>query len=451
MACNRFRVFIVIRVLLMVVNIILLVYLGIVTHHVISALILGAILAYQIVDLIRFSEQSNRKLSRFFASIRHSDFSSSFSDERLGRTFDELNRSFNEVMTEFRNQRSAREEQFNYLQTVAQHVSMGILCFDSEGKVDMYNPAVRKMFGLNHLRSISDLSAVEPELPGILLSLRSDDRKLIKLIVRDELMQVSAYATEFRMRGNEFTLVSLQDIHAELEEKEIESWQKLIRVLTHEIMNSITPISSLASTVHDIMIEPSEESPRLKSLSQDEVESIQNALSTIRNRSDGLLNFVEIYRNLTRIPKPSFRYFPVAELFDRAEQLLSPRMMEMGITCKCNVQPDELMLTADPDLLDQVIINLILNSMDAVKGRENPEIFLRAYNGQNNRTLIEVKDNGTGIMPDIIDKIFMPFFTSKKNGSGIGLSLSRQIMYLHKGNITVRSKPDEGSVFILTF
>jgi len=172
---------------------------------------------------------------------------------------------------------------------------------------------------------------------------------------------------------------------------------------------------------------------------------------TIQNRSKGLLNFVEVYRDLTRIPKPNFRYFRISELFDRCSLLLKPKMEELGIACSSKVFPPDLMVTADPDLIDQVVINLMLNAIDAVKEAEDPKITILATNNNANRVIIDFQDNGTGIMPDIMDKIFMPFFTSKKHGNGIGLSLSRQIMHLHKGSILVRSKPEEGTVFTLVF
>jgi len=216
-------------------------------------------------------------------------------------------------------------------------------------------------------------------------------------------------------------------------------------------MNSITPISSLASTVHEMLLDMENENLSLKELDEDDIESVENALVTISKRSQGLLNFVDTYRNLTRIPKPNFRYFKVKELLERAEKLLTKPLKEQNIVCNCEVLPEKLMLTADPDLVDQVIINLILNAIDAVKGNNNPIVVLKAGINKNNRITIEVSDNGTGIKHDIIDKIFMPFFTSKKSGSGIGLSLSRQIMHLHKGSITVKSKPGEGSRFTLVF
>jgi signal transduction histidine kinase len=307
------------------------------------------------------------------------------------------------------------------------------------------------MLKIRNLRYISDLAAIKNDLPEIFLDMKAGDNTLVKVFVNDELLQLSIYATEFRLRNEDYLLVSIQNISAELDEKEIESWQKLIRVLTHEIMNSITPISSLASTVKDLLFTVENDKILLKTLDAEEAESIEGAITTIQNRSQGLLNFVEIYRNLTRIPKPNFRYFRVSELFDRSSQLLKPKLDKFGISCQNKVFPPDMMITADPDLVDQVIINLMLNAIDAVKEIDNPQISILATLNNNNRVVIDFKDNGTGIKPDIIDKIFMPFFTSKKEGSGIGLSLSRQIMHLHKGSISVKSKPGEGTLFSLTF
>jgi nitrogen fixation/metabolism regulation signal transduction histidine kinase len=435
----------------LVASIFLFAFLITLARHEISSIILGLLIVFQTYSLIVYVNRTNTKLSQFFDSIRFSDFSTSFSDKSLGKSFEKLSNSFNEVIDEFKKNRAEKEEHYNYLQTVVQHINIGIICYGSDGKVDMYNNAAKRLFKKNTLRNVNDLKNVKKELPEILIKLKAGDKLLLKIFTHDELKQLSLYATEFRMRGEDYVLVAFHDIHAELEEKEIESWQKLIRVLTHEIMNSITPISSLASTVNDMLIDRSDEKPELKKLDNEDLDSIGHALNTIQNRSRGLLNFVDIYRNLTRIPKPNFRYFQVQEAFNRAEQLLKTKMENLNIQYNCKAYPDDLMLTADPDLLDQVIINLILNAMDAVKDKDSAEVTLIAYNNQSNRTTIEVSDNGTGIKPDIIDKIFMPFFTSKKEGSGIGLSLSRQIMHLHKGSISVKSKLDKGTVFTLVF
>lgn len=407
----------------------------------------------QISSLIYFVERTNRKLTHFLESIRHSDFSTSFSDRALGGTFEGLNRAFNEVIADFRKNRAEKEEHYNYLLTVVQHVNIGILAFKKDGKVDIFNNATKRLLKVNNIQYVQELKDIKPELPELLLEMKAGDRQLVKIVIDDNLVQLSVYATEFRMRGEEFVLVSLQNITTELDEKEIESWQNLIRVLTHEIMNSITPISSLASTVRDILLEEEEDDKeiRLRQLDEDDIENINEALVTIRNRSQGLLTFVENYRNLTRIPRPNFRYFAVKELFDRAHVLLKPKMEKYGIVCTPRMFPDDLMITADPDLIDQVFINLLLNAIDAVKDVENPQIEVVASINAGDRITIDFADNGQGIKPDILDKIFMPFFTSKKEGSGIGLSLSRQIMHLHKGSITVKSKPGEGAVFRLNF
>lgn len=451
MVFKRFRIQVLIRLLLLALSFFILFYLIDKTRYNVTAVILVMVIIIQVIFLIKYVERTNAKLSQFLQSIRHSDFSSTFTEQGLGSNFEDLNRAFTEVIEEFKKHRAEKEEHFNYLQTVVQHVSMGIIAFKRDGKIDIFNNAVKRLLKVRHIRNISELSSIKDELPEVLLKLRAGNRTLIRLFINDEMLQVSIYATEFRMRGEDYTLVSLQDISSELDEKEIESWQKLIRVLTHEITNSITPISSLAATVREMLLDEDKEKLLLKSLDDEDLEGVQGAIDTIQNRSQGLLNFVEVYRNLTRIPKPNFRYFKVTEIFERSERLLKPKMNELNINCSNKVFPPDQMITADPDLIDQVIINLLLNAIDAVKEKENPEINILATLNNNNRVVIDIRDNGSGIKPDILDKIFMPFFTSKKHGSGIGLSLSRQIMHLHKGSITVKSKPDEGTIFTLTF
>ncbi len=451
MVFRRFRIQVIFRLLLLAISFFLLFYLLDKTRYNITAIIIVGLIIYQTFILIRYVERTNRKLTLFLQVIRYSDFSSTFSDRGLGKSFEDLNSAFMEVIEQFKKHRAEKEEHYNYLHTVVQHINIGIIAYNSAGKVDLFNAAMKRLLRTRNIRFLSDLDGVKEGLSDTLQKLKSGERTLIRLFINDELLQISAYATEFRMRGEHYTLVSLQDISSELDEKEIESWQKLIRVLTHEITNSITPISSLASTVREMLLDEDHDQVLLKALDGEDLEGVQRAIDTIQKRSQGLLNFVEVYRNLTRIPKPNFRYFKVHEIFERSEHLLKPKMQELGISCSNRVFPPDMMVTADPDLVDQVIINIILNAMDAVKGKEDGEISVLATKNNNNRVVVDIKDNGSGIKPDIMDKIFMPFFTSKKHGSGIGLSLSRQIMHLHKGTITVKSNPGEGTTFTLTF
>ncbi len=451
MVFRRFRIQVIFRLLILAISFFLLFYLVDKTRYNITAIIIVGLIIYQVFILIRYVERTNRKLTLFLQVIRYSDFSSTFSDRGLGKSFEDLNKAFMEVIEQFKKHRAEKEENYNYLHTVVQHINIGIIAYNSAGKVDLFNTAMKRLLRTRNVRFLSDLDKVKEGLSSTLQNLKPGERTLIRLFVNDELLQISAFATEFRMRGEHYTLVSLQDISSELDEKEIESWQKLIRVLTHEITNSITPISSLASTVREMLLDEDHDQVLLKVLDGEDLEGVQGAIDTIQKRSQGLLNFVEVYRNLTRIPKPNFRYFKVREIFERSEHLLKPKMKELGVNCSNRVFPPDMMVTADPDLVDQVIINMILNAMDAVKGREDGEINVLATMNNNNRVVIDIKDNGSGIKPDIMDKIFMPFFTSKKHGSGIGLSLSRQIMHLHKGSITVKSNPGDGTTFTLTF
>ncbi|MCE1167117.1 MAG: ATP-binding protein [Sphingobacteriia bacterium] len=412
------------------------------------AITLWIILLILVFELFRYTEQSNRKLTRFLEYVKHGDFSPTFSDDNLSDSFSNLNASFNAIIKELKSNRTSKEEHLSYLQTVVSHISIGVLVFKEDGKVDMFNHAASELLGISDLRYINDLSTVSEKLKTSVLSLKSGQRQLIKISVDGQLKQLNIHSTQFKLRNELFTLLSLQDIRSELEEKEIESWQRLIRVLTHEIMNSITPISSLAGTLNDMMF--SEDGTPIP-LDNEDRASIQQAIETIANRSKGLLSFMELYRDLTRIPKPNFKYFAVAEAFKRLDRLMGNQFEELEIKTNYLLSPDDLMITADPDLLDQVLINLALNAKEALRNTNDKSILFKALTNKSGKVIIEVTDNGQGISPDLIDKIFMPFFTSKKEGSGIGLSLSRQIMHLHKGTITVNSKPDQGATFTLTF
>lgn len=421
------------------------------SNNFITAWYLVALLAVQTYLLIYYAEQSNRRLSKFLDSIRYNDFATTFSSNVNGKTYEHLNASFNEVIRLFKNTRAEKEVQYNYLQTVIQHINIGIIAYRKDGEVDIVNNAIKRLFGINNLNHIQQLNTIDESIVHKLLNIKAGDSILIKLLKEDEVLQLAVVATEFKKEGEEYLLVSFQDIHAELEAKEIESWQNLIRVLTHEIMNSITPISSLTTTVNQMIFDDESIHIKMSALDSGEMADVKLALETIGKRSEGLLNFVEIYRNLTRIPKPNFRHIPIFDLFQNVEQLFAVQLRENNIHFSYKISPETLHLTGDPDLLEQVLINLVLNAIQALKDSPNPEIKIVARFNRNNRVIIEIADNGKGIKPDLFDKIFMPFFTSKKEGSGIGLSLSRQIMHMHKGSIHVKSINKKGSVFTLLF
>jgi len=450
MIYKHFRLVIFFRVLLLLVNTLFVVYFYSKGEFITTWFLVGVLLI-QTYMLIYYAEQSNRRLIKFLDSIKYHDFATTFSSNVKGKTYEHLNASFNEVIQLFKNTRAEKEAQYNYLQTVIQHVSIGIIAYRKDGEVDIVNNAIKRLFGINNLKHLQQIDEIDESITHQLLNIKAGDSILIKLLKEDEVLQLAVVATEFKKHGEEYLLVSFQDINSELEAKEIESWQNLIRVLTHEIMNSITPISSLATTVNQMIFEENTSHIAMKDLNAGEMEDIKLALETIGKRSEGLLNFVELYRNLTRIPKPNFRHIPVYELIQNLEQLFAVQLKENKIDFKYKILPETLHLTADPDLLEQVLINLVLNAIQALEGISNPKIKIVSRFNRNNRVIIEIADNGKGVKSDLLDKIFMPFFTSKKEGSGIGLSLSRQIMHMHKGSIHVKSITNKGSVFTLVF
>ncbi len=270
----------------------------------------------------------------------------------------------------------------------------------------------------------------------------------MKVVDNGRLLQLAVFATELYIRDKSFTLVTIQDIQTELEEKEMEAWQDLIRVLTHEIMNSVTPISSLASTIRGL-IQPAESSEHR--IDSETIHDVYSGIQTIEKRSQGLLHFVEAYRKLTRIPKPDFQVFLITELFGRVEQLVGSQIGGKAIDFRAEASPVSLELTADPDLVEQVLLNLLRNAVEAVERSEEPRIQVSAKMDGRGRPTIQVKDNGPGIEEEVQQRIFIPFFTTKQEGSGIGLSLCREIMRSHGGTINVDSTPGQGAEFSLRF
>ncbi|MDH5467776.1 MAG: ATP-binding protein [Candidatus Aminicenantes bacterium] len=451
MVFNRFRINCIIRVILLGATSWLFFYLLFRTNLYTALFILVALILYQIYALINYVEKTNRDLARFFQSIKYEDFSQTFKVEGYGSSFDSLKAAFSEVMNAFRKTRAEKEEHFRYLQTVVQHIGIGLIAFQPDGEVELINTAAKRLLNVASLKNIRSLESLSKPLVETLLRLRSRESALVKVEDENELLHLALYATEFKLRAQKFSLVSIQNIHSELEEKEMEAWQKLIRVLTHEIMNSITPIASLTSTISNLIRDAYGKKVKPKKFDSEALQDVQQALQTIQKRSQGLLHFVDAYRNLTLIPKPNFQIFPIQELFNRIRKLMQVNIEKNSIRFKVNVDPETLELTADPELVEQVLINLMLNAFQAVEGREDAQIELKALLDGRGRIIIQVADNGPGIPKENIEKVFVPFFSTKEGGSGIGLSFSRQILRLHNASIGVHSEPNVQTVFTLRF
>jgi two-component system, NtrC family, nitrogen regulation sensor histidine kinase NtrY len=450
MGFSGFRTGIIFRVIIICLSTFIFAYLVSINQRYASAIIVGVIIIFEIAELFHFATVTNTKINRFLESIRYSDFSSSFSyDNKLGKSFKELNAAFNNVADAFRKERSEKEEHLNYLNTIVQHVTTGLLSFDAEGNVGLVNSAAKKFLNTPQLRNINEILEVNVSLYKRLKQLNPGEKMLMRVSSDQNL---SIHATELKLRGKVIKLVALQNIHTELVSKEVEAWQNLTKVLRHEIMNSITPIASLTGTLNEILAEDLKKTENGTFVIDNEtLADLEEGLETIENRSKGLIKFVDAYRDYTSIPKPKFGIIKIDELFDHICQLLKREFKEIGIEFISNILHPNMEVTADRELIEMVLINLLKNSREALMDRDEPKIEMIARMDANQRVLLEIKDNGPGIIPEAQDRIFIPFYTTKKTGSGIGLALSRQIMQLHHGFLSVRSEPNVFTIFTIGF
>lgn len=418
------------------------------------------LLIFQVISLVKHLEKTNRELAGFLNSIKYDDFSHTYPTTGNGTSLDMLYMEFNKVMNKFREIRAEKEAHYQYLKTIVQHVGIGLVTFNKDGEIQIINTAAKRLFRINQIKNIKSLRSFSEPLVESFFRLKTGGRDLIKIDRGGDNIQLAIYAIELTLRGEEFKLISVQNIQSELEEKEMEAWQKLIRVLTHEIMNSVTPISSLAATVENELEIQLRNDMDVNPIHNDDIQDLHLAVSTIQKRSEGLIRFVSDFRNLTHIPTPKLNDVNVRELIERILTLLKHELEDNEVDVKFSVRPDKLILSLDEELIEQVLINLIKNANQAMTDDEDEEHNLQtidkkilevsAYQDDKN-TFITIKDSGQGIEEEALTKIFIPFYTTKKNGSGIGLALSRQIMRQHGGNITAKSELRKGAEFLLKF
>jgi len=450
---KNFRISVILRVLAVVANAFLIMWLIFTSSYYFTTLLAVGIAIYQVIILIQFVETTNTLLTNFLESLRYSDFSRTFEIKGLGYSFDRLTESFSIVIDDFRKVREEREQNYFYLETVVEHIGFGLISYREDGVVELINNSTKKLFKITSLKNLSELESFSPDLVAKLMTISNGESIMVKIHKQDTILQLAIFATEFKVADRLIRMATIKDIQNELEENEMESWQKLIRVLTHEIMNSITPIASITQTLNIMIkeVRSTYSSAIPNNTELETIDEIELAIETIHKRSTGLLHFVESYRDLTRIPAPKFSIFSVRTLFENVKGLMKNEMQNLNIQYITSTTPENLELSADEQLIEQVLINLVKNAIQALEKTGNPRIELNAFIDLNGKINIQIIDNGQGILPEVLDKIFVPFFTTKPKGSGIGLSLSRQILRLHGGTLTAHSDPDVETVFTLKF
>ena len=426
----RFQV--VIRVIILGLLIFLCLYAAHQSQWYTTTAILAALSVISMIELVHYTEQWRREFRKFLMSIRYRDFTSGNYQGGSRWNMPEYKYAFREITREFQQVRLEKEAHYQYIQTIIGHINTALMCFDDQGDIRFSNTAANEC----------------PELAAFIGSDKTGGG-LLKVLLRGKLYRLSVQLSLFKMQDQQLRLVSFRDIRDELEETELESWKKLIQVLTHEIMNSATPVASLSKAMLKMLTGFAPDKKNGVIIPPMDFEELVQSMQSIENRSRGMLKFVDDYKNLSRIPVPVFEPVIINDLVKYVFHLLKPELDNRGIVFLIQITPADISVTGDHDMLQRVFLNLILNSMYALEGRPAPQISVMAVRLDSGRVEIAVQANGRGIHPQDMDKIFIPFFSTRKGGSGLGLSISREIIRAHRGKLLVASREGEGTVFTI--
>jgi nitrogen fixation/metabolism regulation signal transduction histidine kinase len=411
-------------------------------------LIAAPVIIYQVIDIFRVQRKAQAELDEFVESVHYRDFSRYFDVKHAPTELQPLRKGFNEINTTFKVISKEKETQYQYLQKILELVDTGILSYEEEtGLVVWMNESLKRMMQVPYLKTIHSLARRDEELYKDILTLKPGISKIASAHFERSTFKILLSGTAFQTEGKIYKLIAFQNVNEALDETESKAWQKLLSVMTHEIMNSVAPISSLAETLKHRLQQT------VTSFNDDggSFDDLELGIDTIKRRSEGLLKFAETYRNLNKITTLNLKKVYVRDLFGNLLQLMQPTLEQKNIELETILKDTDLQLEVDVNLVEQVLINLVVNAIEAIKDVPNPKIVLSAYVASNHKTVIKIADNGNGMPPELLDKIFVPFFSTKKSGSGIGLSLCKQIMMLHRGNIQVQSVEGEGTAFFLQF
>lgn len=449
MLSERFFLQIIIRIVLLIATSIGLAF-ALMNGPIYISMALGIFLVFHSISLIRYINRSNKKIAFFFESVKNEDFSLKFPKAVADKSFRELHQRINELNGVLQRTCIENRKQETYFREVLQQVNVGILSYNSKGHILFANPSIKQLLNSEQLNHIRQLEQVHPSLYEVLMSPSNPTTRSIKTNNERENKELSLKTNTFQVDDENITLLTLQDINMELEEKETDSWLKLIRVLTHEIMNSLTPIASITSGLLD-NFKPEGNLISSEELNEKRIENTAKGLEVIKAQGNDLMQFVQSYRGLLQVSPPNKELISVQKILNRIELIYANELAENGVQLEIHVSPNDLELFADPQQVTQILINLVKNALQALNDQQNKRIQLNAYFNDQGNPCIEVRDNGPGIEESLREEIFIPFFTTKATGSGIGLSVSKHIMRLHEGSIRLDSKPGERTSFFLEF
>jgi len=407
----------------------------------------GMITATLIIHLVLYQQKALERINYFFEAVKNEDSALSFPKRKNDKILNQLSCHLEKINAQLRKLKTETRQREQFLKAIIEHVETGILTFDKNGFVHNANNALKQTLKLRQITHLRQLEKIHPQLANVISSMQPRDQKMLTLnIDQQKAVNLLMKSTSFKKGNQSLMLVSIQDINEQLNEKELDSWMKLIRILTHEIMNSIAPITSLSENLKSYYVK-NKEIINPDHINKEIIKNTVKGLDVIEQQGKGLINFVESYRKLTRLPAPELKTVDIKNLIE--DTVMLNKSLWPDIQISLQIQDADLRIQADENLLAQVIINLLKNASEALEGRKDGKITVSIAKSQQNRVQICIKDNGPGIPPEIMEEIFIPFFTTREKGSGIGLSLSRQIVRLHRGRLTVKSHPGEETVFCI--
>lgn len=402
---------------------------------------------FQIFMLLFLFSRTNREIARFLNSIIKVDSKMAYDLPTPGKIDSKLYESMVRIVEVINQLKLEKERDLQFYSQAIEQINTAILAFDEKGKIYLANRALLNMFELDHIERLNTLSSIKADLPQQLLNMKPGHSQVIDIQTNNFNLQLLAHVSDLISDGNQFRLIGLNDIKTALDKKETESWQRLIQVINHEIINSLVPVNLLSS---GLIMDLKDEQSDIEALSPELYQNLTTGLSTIRNRSQNLTNFVESYRQAMHVRQPQYQKVQVSEILGGISDLFREELKIKKISQQTYIDPSDLIMYCDPELVEQILINVIRNSIQALDKTENPHIRIEGSKS-NDQVDIKIFDNGCGIAEENLSIIFAPTFSSKEKGLGIGLSMARRIMNLHKGRIQVHSYPGKETVFTLSF
>ena len=416
--------------------------------HYLSSVIIFLLFIGQAYGLVYYVNQTNRKIAYFFDAIKNEDFTLRFPEKLSVKSMEELNHSLNMLNHMIQDIHLKKQAQEQYYQEILRQADIGIFTINDKGHILYANPTIQHLLNYRPLNHIKQLKQIDPKLYTLFDSLEPFENTVYSLGNERGKKELTLKCTPITIEGKKLLLVIVHDIQKELDDKETDSWVKLIRVLTHEIMNTITPITSISESI----LKYYKKGTKLtapEEFSEIQISNTAKGLEVIKEQGNDLMSFVQSYRTFLSVPEPDRKLIQAKKLLEKVRLLLQEYTSEHSINLKVDCQPEELELYIDEKQLTQVLLNLGKNAQQALEDQENGQINIKAGIDEQGKKYITVMDNGPGIPKELIDEIFVPFFTTKNAGTGIGLSLTKQIMRLHGGSIRVVSS--DSTTFILTF